>query len=131
MRKGFTLIELLVVVVIIGILISIAIPNFARINEKARDASLMANMHTVQVEAELFSINTKRYPQNVSEIKTPPNFKNPYSHELPALQNESEADVRGVVEYKVSEAFDFYWITGINGKLKPLDLVLTPSSQMF
>lgn len=131
MRKAFTLIELMVVVVIVGILISIAIPNFSRINEKARNASVMANMHTIQVEVELFSISKERYPQYISEIILPPNLKNPYSRELPSVQLESEADVPGVVEYKVNETFDFYWITGINGRLQLIDLVLTPSSHIF
>ncbi|MEJ2356217.1 MAG: prepilin-type N-terminal cleavage/methylation domain-containing protein, partial [candidate division WOR-3 bacterium] len=48
-REGFTLIELMVVVVIIGILSAIAIPNFVRIVNQAKEAEVKSNMHTVQL----------------------------------------------------------------------------------
>uniref|UniRef100_A0A7C4YCW9 Prepilin-type N-terminal cleavage/methylation domain-containing protein n=1 Tax=candidate division WOR-3 bacterium TaxID=2052148 RepID=A0A7C4YCW9_UNCW3 len=131
MNRGFTLIELLIVVVIIGIIVSIAIPNFIRVSEKAKEASLMSNMHTIQVQVELYWINNEHYPANASIITYPPNFKNPWNPQDVPLQDESAPDIRGVVEYKVNETFDYYWITGINGRLKPLDLVLTPGKHMF
>ena len=43
-RRGFTLIELLVVIAIIAILAAILFPVFAKVREKARQASCMSNM---------------------------------------------------------------------------------------
>ncbi len=62
-RKGFTLIELLVVVVIIGILASVALPSFVGAQDKARNASVAANVNTVRMALEQYGTdNNGSYP---------------------------------------------------------------------
>lgn len=68
-RRGFTLIELMIVVVIIGLLASVAIPNFISMMGRAREASVKTNMHVMQTAAEDFAaVSSGRYPDNAADL---------------------------------------------------------------
>lgn len=65
-NRGFTLIELLVVITIIGILAAIALPNYIKAKDKAKEAEVKSNCHTVQIALERYATDhSGAYPNYV------------------------------------------------------------------
>ena len=65
-ERGFTLIELLVVITIIGILAAIALPNYIKAKDKAKEAEVKANCHTIQISLERYATDhSGAYPNYI------------------------------------------------------------------
>ncbi len=67
-RQGFTLIELMIAVVLIGLLVSIAIPNYRKIREKAYDAKAVAEIKYLTVESEAYFADNGVYPTSAADL---------------------------------------------------------------
>jgi len=61
-RHGFTLIELLVVITIIGILAAIALPNYIKAKDKAKEVQARSALHSIQVAVERYHTDFEKYP---------------------------------------------------------------------
>jgi prepilin-type N-terminal cleavage/methylation domain-containing protein len=67
-RQGFTLIELLVVVLIIGILASIAIPQYFKVVEKARVAEAMSVISSIKSAEERYLARGGVYTSDFTKL---------------------------------------------------------------
>lgn len=69
--KGFTLIELMIVVAIIGILAAVAIPKFADLVTKSKEASTKGTLGSVRSAVSIYyGDNDGTYPTNVYDSLT-------------------------------------------------------------
>jgi len=83
-RNGFTLIELMIVVLVIGVLAAIAVPNFIALKDRASEAAVKTNMHTLQLHAEDYGVQTGGVFSDVLDAthiagNLPDQFSNPYN----------------------------------------------------
>ncbi len=67
-EAGFTLMELLIVVAIIGILAAIVVPQFRNAPEKAREAVLKTNLHTMREAFDQYFADKATYPESLETL---------------------------------------------------------------
>ena len=66
--RGFTLIELMIVMTIIGILASIAAPNYQRSVIKAREAVLLENLYQMRRAIDAYFVDKAMYPNSLDDL---------------------------------------------------------------
>jgi general secretion pathway protein G len=85
--RGLTLIEVMIVVVIIGILSSIAIPNYFSSREKAKLAATIAEIKILDKMITAYNIDHESYPDTLEDIGMQ-NLKDPWGNPYQYLKIE-------------------------------------------
>src|SRR5437016_13627646 len=65
---GFTLIELMIVITIILILIGMAVGRYDRSVQKANEAVLKNNLHTIRISIDNYTHDKQAEPQSIDEL---------------------------------------------------------------
>lgn len=67
LRCGYNLIEIIIVVIIVGILVTFAMPQFSKTRERAFDAEAKANLRLMQAAEKIYKMEIGGYygPSNV------------------------------------------------------------------
>src|SRR4028119_1379428 len=66
-RRAFSLIEIMIVVLIIGILLAIAVPNFVRAREASRAKACVSNLKQIQSAKEQWAMD-KRIAEGTAAV---------------------------------------------------------------
>lgn len=83
-KGGFTLIEIMIVVLIIGILLAIAVPNFMKARESSRTKSCVANLKQIDASIEQWAMDNKKAGGDAVTIPDLTGGAEPYLTSTPA-----------------------------------------------
>lgn len=76
-QSGMTLVELMIVVAIIGILVSVAIPNYTKYVQRSNRGEGTSILLSILRAQENFSINNLTYTTNLTQLGYPDPYESP------------------------------------------------------
>jgi general secretion pathway protein G len=65
---GFTLMELMIVMAIIAILATIAIPIYVRTLQRAKEATLREDLHTMRTAIDSYTVDKEKAPDSLDDL---------------------------------------------------------------
>ena len=67
-ESGFTLMELMVVMLIIGVLMAIAVPNYVAAVKSAHEAVLKEDLHVMRNAIDSYTMDKQKAPQSLQDL---------------------------------------------------------------
>jgi type IV pilus assembly protein PilA len=127
--QGFSLIELVMVIAIMGIIGAVVLPNFAFLQDKAKESSVKSVLHTFQIGLESYFVSEGVYPQGdlsaeslTAALSTSGSLKktpvNPYTG-----KSYTDQDISGKITYHFDSATGGYTLSAYG--LKNLAVIST------
>src|SRR5579872_1149800 len=92
-RRAFTLIEIMIVVLIIGILLAVAVPNFIRARESSRAKSCVANLKQIDGAKEQWAMDNKK---DAGAMPLPTDLYGVYTKFPPSCPSNGTYTINGV-----------------------------------
>jgi type IV pilus assembly protein PilE len=85
-QRGYTLLELMIVVAVIGILASIALPNYQEYLKKARRSAAQSHLMDIAQRQQQYLIDSRSYATSFSDlnVETPVDVSTYYTVEITA-----------------------------------------------
>jgi general secretion pathway protein G len=117
--SGFTLLELIVVITIMGVLVSIALPNYRNSILQAKEAVLRENLYRLRDLIDQYQSDKGKYPETLEALvtdgylrKLPPDpiSGEPWVEVPPEGDSSGGEALTGVFDVKSASA-----LTGLNG----------------
>lgn len=65
---GFTLVELMIVMLIIGVLMAIAVPNYLSSLKGAKEAVLKEDLHVLRQAIDAYTVDKEKAPQSLDDL---------------------------------------------------------------
>jgi type IV pilus assembly protein PilA len=129
-KKGFTLIELLVVMIILGVLVSVSLPNFINQIGKARETEAKNNLGAIARSQQAYHFENRTFADNMNKLTLNGSFSSKYyNFPDPSIVNSTIVKHKATAIDPISDQVRNY-ATGIYYNASLFDITLCQSKDI-